>query len=108
MIRKWQHSLVELDLSWTSNTEALDQALMALVEERNSMLRFLNLCGSSITFRPIREILRRCCTLESINLTSCRAMPRGVKRLHDPADLITLRQQIADGKFDEPEDAEHE
>ena len=39
VIRKWRHSLVEIDLSWTSITEALDQAVMALAEDADSPLK---------------------------------------------------------------------
>ena len=36
VIRKWRHSLIEIDLSWMSITEALDQAVTALAEEPES------------------------------------------------------------------------
>ena len=39
VIRKWRHSLVEIDLSWTTVSDALDQALMALAEEESSPLK---------------------------------------------------------------------
>ena len=39
VIRKWQHSLKELDLSWTSGSNTLDQALFALAEENNKNLK---------------------------------------------------------------------
>ena len=39
VVRKWRHSLVEVDLSWTSVTEALDQAVLALSEEPESPLK---------------------------------------------------------------------
>lgn len=39
VIRKWRHSLIEIDLSWTSVSEALDQAVMALAEDSDSPLK---------------------------------------------------------------------
>ena len=36
VVRKWRHSLVEIDLSWVSITEALDAAVSALAEEIDS------------------------------------------------------------------------
>ena len=59
------------------------------------------MCGSSVTFNPIRKVLTRCSHLENLNLTSCRALPRGVKRFHETTQLTTLRADIASGKFDE-------
>lgn len=39
VVRKWQHSLVELDLSWTANSDSIDAALMAISEEADNKLR---------------------------------------------------------------------
>lgn len=39
VIRKWRHSLIEIDLSWMSVTEALDMAVLALAENANSPLK---------------------------------------------------------------------
>ena len=39
VIRKWRHSLVEIDLSWTPIAEAIDKAVMALTEDDNSPLK---------------------------------------------------------------------
>lgn len=39
--KKWSHSLVEIDLSWSTNTCTLDAAVMALSEQGDkSMLRY--------------------------------------------------------------------
>lgn len=64
------------------------------------------MCGSSVTFNPIRQVLARCSNLEVLNLTSCRALPRGVKRNHSDVQLDSLRADIANGKFDENPDDE--
>ncbi|KAB7504534.1 F-box/LRR-repeat protein 6, partial [Armadillidium nasatum] len=102
VIRKWQHSLVELDLSWTANSAAIDAALFALAEEENKTLQVLNLRGSSISFEPVRKILSNCANLRLLNLTSCRALPRGVKRLHETArDVMKLKESIDIGRYDE-------
>ncbi|RXG68502.1 F-box/LRR-repeat protein 6 [Armadillidium vulgare] len=102
VIRKWQHSLVELDLSWTANSAAIDAALFALAEEENKTLQVLNLRGSSISFEPVRKILSNCANLRLLNLTSCRALPRGVKRLHETArDVMKLKDSIDIGRYDE-------
>lgn len=42
--QKWGHSLVEMDLAWSTATEALDAAVMALAEQGNkSQLRYFEL-----------------------------------------------------------------
>lgn len=40
--KKWSHSLIEIDLSWSINTKTLDAAVFALSEQgENSMLRYI-------------------------------------------------------------------
>lgn len=47
VVRKWQHSLVELDLSWTANADSIDAALMAISEEADNKLRLvISSCSS--------------------------------------------------------------
>ncbi|KAI9564650.1 hypothetical protein GHT06_008391 [Daphnia sinensis] len=105
VVRKWRHSLVEIDLSWTSVSEALDQAVMALAEDPESPLKVLDLCGSSVSFPPIRQVLCHCTRLRTLNLSSCRALPRGIKRLYDGVtQLSLLRTAIQAGRFDDNND----
>lgn len=55
----------------------------------------LNLCGSSVSLEAVKEILSNCRYLNSINLSSCRGLPRGVKRLMQGADEISeLRENL--------------
>lgn len=90
--QKWGHSLVEMDLAWSTATEALDAAVMALAEHGNkSQLRVLNLCGSSVSLDPVKAVLERCPLLMSLNLSSCRALPRGMKRSYEGSSLVELR-----------------
>ncbi|KAF4520705.1 hypothetical protein B566_EDAN012492 [Ephemera danica] len=61
----------------------------------------LSLLGSSVGFGPVKEALLRCPQLYSLNLSSCRGLPRGIKRLYVGDDLTELRRNVAAGKFDE-------
>ncbi|KAG8230926.1 hypothetical protein J437_LFUL002958 [Ladona fulva] len=89
--RKWVHSLVEVDLAWSTATDALDAAIYALADkEYQSPLRVLNLCGSSVSLGPIQALLESCPHLCSLNLSSCRALPRGMKRLYQAASEIDV------------------
>lgn len=58
-----------------------------------------------MSLKALTKLLNCCPTLESLNLTSCRALPRGMKRMyHNREDVAGLTKDIADGKFD-PQDA---
>ncbi|KAL4706879.1 hypothetical protein ACJJTC_010113 [Scirpophaga incertulas] len=91
---KWSHSLIELDLSWASASRVLDDAVSALADSPNSKLRILNLCGSSVSLEPVKKVLLRCPHIESINLSSCRALPRGMKRLYTGKELQDLKDSL--------------
>uniref|UniRef100_A0A4P6D7N6 Putative scf ubiquitin ligase skp2 component n=1 Tax=Rhodnius prolixus TaxID=13249 RepID=A0A4P6D7N6_RHOPR len=93
--QKWAHSLVEVDLAWSTATGPLDAAVTALAHHSDkSPLRVLNLCGSSVSLEPVKAVLTQCPLLTSLNLSSCRAMPRGIKRLYEGYNLNTLRDTI--------------
>lgn len=67
--------------------------------------RKLNLNGTAVSLKPLTKLLNCCTTLESLNLSSCRALPRGMKRMyHSREDVASLQKDIEDGKFD-PRDA---
>ncbi|KAH8290927.1 hypothetical protein KR054_007188 [Drosophila jambulina] len=93
---KWAHSLIELDLAWANVQQPIDNALRALAEKgRESPLAHLNLCGSSVSDEAVKEILTNCVNMSSINLASCRGLPRGVKRLmQGPQELHELREVL--------------
>lgn len=98
VVQKWSHSLREVDLAWSTATESLDAAVMALAEKgEESPLKVLNLCGSSVSLPPVKAVLTHCPHLQSINLQSCRALPRGIKRLYPTLSAVTeLRQSLQD------------
>lgn len=55
----------------------------------------LNLCGSSVSSEAVKEILGNCRYLNSINLSSCRGLPRGVKRLmQGTVEICELRETL--------------
>ncbi|KAJ2946468.1 hypothetical protein O0L34_g12513 [Tuta absoluta] len=95
---KWSHSLIEIDLSWASANRVLDAAVCALAESTNSKLKVLNLCGSSVSLEPIKKILKKCLCIESLNLSSCRALPRGMKRLYTGKELQHLKDSFDPNK----------
>lgn len=58
--------------------------------------RTLNLCGSSVSLEPVKAVLTKCANLHSINLQSCRALPRGIKRLYTGSAVAELRDSLQD------------
>jgi len=102
LVKKWCRTLIELDIGLTSDQKTVDWAVMALVEnEEDLKLRKLNLTGTAVSLKPLTKLLNCCSTLASLNLTSCRALPRGMKRMyHSRDDVEGLAKDIADGKFD--------
>ncbi|KAK4881598.1 hypothetical protein RN001_004917 [Aquatica leii] len=95
IVQKWSHSLLEVDLAWSTATSSLDAAVFALAEKgAGSPLRTLNLCGSSVSLEPVKAVLIKCPKLQSINLQSCRALPRGMKRLYIGEAISDLRQSL--------------
>ncbi|XP_065082171.1 F-box/LRR-repeat protein 6 [Ochlerotatus camptorhynchus] len=93
---KWAHSLIEFDLAWANATKPLDDALKALADKGSeSPLNHLNLCGSSVSLEAVKEVLTCCPHINSINLSSCRGLPRGVKRLlQGPQEIAELRENL--------------
>ncbi|XP_075168295.1 F-box and leucine-rich repeat protein 6 [Haematobia irritans] len=93
---KWAHSLIELDLAWANVQQPLDNALRALADKgAESRLAHLNLCGSSVSEEAVKEILANCPLMSTINLASCRGLPRGVKRqMQGPQELNELRDVL--------------
>ncbi|XP_053601268.1 uncharacterized protein Fbl6 isoform X2 [Plodia interpunctella] len=105
---KWSHSLLELDLSWASAARVLDDAVAALADCHCSKLRILNLCGSSVSLEPVKKVLLKCPHLESINLSSCRALPRGMKRLYTGKELQDLKDSLDPEKAKTKEENEND
>ncbi|KAK7502645.1 hypothetical protein BaRGS_00006220 [Batillaria attramentaria] len=80
---KWRHSLKVLDLAWTSPvSDHLDNAITALTQFAACPLEQLNLAGTTVTLQSVKLCLQKLGQLTSLDLTSCRALPRGIKCLH--------------------------
>lgn len=60
----------------------------------NYFFRKMDLTGSSVSLEPVKAILNNCHRLNSLNLASCRGLPRGIKRLYKGHSLTELRAQL--------------
>lgn len=66
------------------------------------------MCGSSVSLEPVKAVLKKCPKVHSINLQSCRALPRGIKRLYTGAAVGELKQSLEDKLKTESGDADAE
>lgn len=53
------------------------------------------MCGSSVSLESVKELLKKCPSISSINLSSCRGLPRGVKRLSQGVvEMTDLKENL--------------
>lgn len=98
VLHKWRHSLKVVDLSWnTFQDDVLDVAFevyMGLPMTTHHKLRWINFAGTSVTLKTIKLLLAHCTDLEYINLSSCRGLPRGMKREYSKGQITRLRKEV--------------
>ncbi|CAB1447261.1 unnamed protein product [Pleuronectes platessa] len=82
--QKWSQTLKELDIANQLFVEEdLEIAMSYLAQATEAdTLRSLNLSGTRITSPALRAVVGRLTSLNYLNLSSCRYLPRGVKRLY--------------------------
>ncbi|CAG2180704.1 unnamed protein product [Oppiella nova] len=99
---KWSKSLIDVDISWNTSEVSVTCCMTSLCEvgEEESQLRTLQLRGSAVSYESIKCLLRSCPKLESIDLQSCRGLPRGIKRSYSGQDFYTLKSEVFEGKYD--------
>jgi len=99
LMQKWQHSLKEVDLSWNTQ-EAVDAAIRALTSEgESSCLTVLQVAGTNVTLSCIKMVLTKCNKLSYLDLTSCRGLLRGMKRLYQDENIEKLKDDIEAERF---------
>lgn len=91
VIAKWSHSLEVLSLVKINCAETVKSCLQAISSNQKSRLRDLDLSASDVTTPELKDFLSRVKSLNSIDLSSCRSLPRGCKGLYskNPADSRT-------------------
>ncbi|XP_051247477.1 F-box/LRR-repeat protein 6 [Dicentrarchus labrax] len=82
--QKWRQTLQQLDISNQLFTaEDLEIAMSNLAQATEAdTLRSLNLSGTRITPPALRSVIGQTTALSYLNLSSCRYLPRGVKRIY--------------------------
>ncbi|KAK2830677.1 hypothetical protein Q5P01_018608 [Channa striata] len=82
--QKWNQTLQQLDIANQLFTEEDLMIAMSYLAQANAAdtLRSLNLCGTRITLPALRSAIGQMTALNYLNLSSCRYLPRGVKRIY--------------------------
>ncbi|XP_061903137.1 F-box/LRR-repeat protein 6 [Entelurus aequoreus] len=93
--QKWNQTLQELDVAnQLFSKEDLEAAMCHLAQATDaSTLRSLNLSGTRISPAAIRLLIDQTTALKYLNLSSCRYLPRGLKRIYRRQEDI---QQLLD------------
>ncbi|XP_034559997.1 F-box/LRR-repeat protein 6 [Notolabrus celidotus] len=81
---KWSRTLQQLDIAYQLFTEEeLEIAMSYLVQTTEAdTLRSLNLSGTRITSPALRSVIGQMTSLDYLNISSCRYLPRGLKRIY--------------------------
>lgn len=90
LTEKWSRSLRELDIAnQLFREEDLEVAMGHLAQVPDTdALRSLNLSGTRITPAALRLIIGQSTALNYLNLSSCRNLPRGLKRVYRGRDDV--------------------
>lgn len=95
--QKWSRTLQQLDVANQLFTEEdLEIAMCHLAQATEAdTLRSLNLSGTRITPLALRPVIGQMTALSYLNLSSCRYLPRGMKRIYrDPEDIRQLLDKL--------------
>uniref|UniRef100_A0A667YWU8 F-box and leucine-rich repeat protein 6 n=1 Tax=Myripristis murdjan TaxID=586833 RepID=A0A667YWU8_9TELE len=97
LTEKWSGTLQELDITNHIFTEEdLEIAMSYLAQSSNAdSLRSLNLSGTKITAPVLRLLIGQSTGLNYLNLSSCRYLPRGLKRVYRGQEDIPVSPGLA-------------
>lgn len=101
LFEQWGHSLVDVDLSFNKSDSCVNACVRAIceVDSEEPPLRAIQLRGSAVSFEMVQRLVTRCGRLESIDLQSCRSLPRGIKREFKGEDFKQFRTDLLNGKI---------
>ncbi|XP_002161364.2 F-box/LRR-repeat protein 6 [Hydra vulgaris] len=93
IFQRWSHSLLYLDLSKIKpSQESMTDIVNCVL--KCSKLTHLDLTGTSVFDVHIQHVLKSLPNLCVLDLTSCRSLSRGIKRLHSNEQLGILSEKI--------------
>lgn len=80
--QKWSQTLQQLDVGNHLFTEDELELAMSFLTQATDTLRSLNVSGTTITPSSLRSVIGQATALNYLNLSSCRYLPRGMKRIY--------------------------
>ncbi|XP_065144928.1 F-box/LRR-repeat protein 6 isoform X1 [Paramisgurnus dabryanus] len=98
LTQKWSNTLKELDLANQPFSEEDMEIAVGHLAHGNGLhsFRSLNLSGTKITSSALRLLIGQAPSLKYLNLSSCRYLPRGLKRLyHGQEDIQLLLDKLS-------------
>lgn len=94
-IVKWSHSLEVLSLVKVNCDKTVDKCLRALIDQgRICKIRELDLSASQVKQEVLKKFIETVKTLETVNLSSCRSLPRGCKAVYSKRDKNALSMKL--------------
>lgn len=102
--KKWSKSLTRISLVKINCTMTIRSCLRALVNDQGiSMIREIDLSSSEVNEADLRDFLKAAKHLESIDLTSCRSLPRGCKGVFkkNPIGRTNLKLKVLIDKLND-------
>nr|XP_027196130.1 F-box/LRR-repeat protein 6-like [Dermatophagoides pteronyssinus] len=100
VFQKWNKSLIDIDISLNKSVASIDECINSICHQSTDNIKLLNidLHGSAITFESLLRLIVHCGnSLKSINLQSCRSLPRGIKRLFQNEEFQRLKNLLSNG-----------
>lgn len=95
LTQKWGQTLQQLDIANQLFTEDDLECAMSFLSRAPDTLRSLNLSGTRITPAPLKALLGQTNSVSYLNLSSCRYLPRGLKRIYrDQEDIQQLLDKM--------------
>uniref|UniRef100_UPI0037E744E1 F-box/LRR-repeat protein 6 n=1 Tax=Semicossyphus pulcher TaxID=241346 RepID=UPI0037E744E1 len=79
---KWSRTLQQLDIANHLFTEEELEIAVSYLSSGADTLRSLNLSGTRISPSALRSVIGQMTSLSYLNLSSCRYLPRGLKRIY--------------------------
>lgn len=95
LTQKWGETLQQLDIANQLFTEDDLECALSFLAQAPDTLRSLNLSGTRITPAPLKALLEQATFCDYLNVSSCRYLPRGLKKIYrDRADIRELLDKM--------------
>lgn len=95
LTQKWGQTLQQLDIANQLFTEDGLECALSFLSQAPETLRSLNLSGTRVTPLPLKALLGQTTSVNYLNLSSCRYLPRGLKRIYrDQEDIQQLLDKL--------------